>query len=88
VLGLHLEGGRSLRLRPRIPDAWPGFELLLRAPDGRTRYAIRVDNPGGRAERVASVRIDGREAAIEDGAALVPLAGDGALHDVRVLLGG
>jgi len=87
VLGLRLEGGRTLRLRPRVPDAWPGFELLYRAPDGRTRYAIRVDNPGGRAERVVGARVDGREAALVDGAALVPLAADGALHEVRVVLG-
>src|SRR5690606_16391695 len=32
VLGVGLEGGRILRLRPRIPDAWPGFEVLLRTP--------------------------------------------------------
>lgn len=87
VLGLRLEAGRRLRLRPRIPDAWPGFELLLRAPDGRTRYAIRADNPGGRAGCVVGAQVDGRTAAIEDGAALVPLASDGALHEVRVLLG-
>jgi cyclic beta-1,2-glucan synthetase len=87
VLGVRLEGGRALRIRPRIPDAWPGFELLLRAPDGRTRYAIRVEAPAGRAERVVAVQLDGRAGRIEDGAALVPLAGDGALHDVRVELG-
>jgi cyclic beta-1,2-glucan synthetase len=87
VLGLRLEGGLRVRLRPRIPDAWPGFELLLRAPDGRTRYAIRVDNPGGRAERVTAAELDGRAAPIEDGAALIALASDGALHEVRVRLG-
>lgn len=87
VLGVRLEDGRRLRLRPRIPDAWPGFELLLRAPDGRTRYAIRVGNPGGRAGCVVRAQVDGRAAVVEDGAALVPLASDGALHEVRVELG-
>jgi cellobiose phosphorylase len=87
ILGLTLEGGHTLRVRPRIPDDWPGFEVLLRAPDGRTRYAVRVDVPEGRAAQVVRARVDGREAALVDGAALVPLAADGALHEVRVVLG-
>jgi cyclic beta-1,2-glucan synthetase len=33
LLGLRLEAGRRLRLRPRVPDAWPGFRVAWRVPD-------------------------------------------------------
>jgi hypothetical protein len=49
---------------------------------------LGVENPAARAERVVAVRVDGREAVVADGAARVPLAADGALHEVRVELGG
>src|SRR3989449_1309523 len=45
VLGVTLVGGDTLRIRPRIPDGWPGFRVSLRLPD-ETRYEIEVRNPG------------------------------------------
>ncbi|MGH8612390.1 MAG: hypothetical protein ACREYF_10195 [Gammaproteobacteria bacterium] len=59
VLGLKIESGRWLKLRPRIPDHWPGFTLHYRTPEGKTRYAIRVRNPAGHAEWVLSATMDG-----------------------------
>ncbi|HEX5723880.1 MAG TPA: hypothetical protein VFX98_00365, partial [Longimicrobiaceae bacterium] len=46
VLGLTLEGGDTLVLRPRIPDEWPGFRVRYRLPDGRTVYEIEVARGG------------------------------------------
>ncbi|MGH8615061.1 MAG: GH36-type glycosyl hydrolase domain-containing protein [Gammaproteobacteria bacterium] len=86
VLGLKIESGRWLKLRPRIPDHWPGFTLHYRIPEGKTQYAIRVRNSSGRAERVVSATVDGTQAPIEDGWACIALVRDGKVHEVEVLL--
>ncbi|MGH8652315.1 MAG: GH36-type glycosyl hydrolase domain-containing protein [Gammaproteobacteria bacterium] len=65
ILGLKLEAWHWLKLRPCIPDHWPGFSLHYRI--GGTQYAIRVRNPAGHAERVVAVTMDGIQAPIEDG---------------------
>ncbi|HEX8694753.1 MAG TPA: hypothetical protein VF746_20170 [Longimicrobium sp.] len=82
VLGFTLRGGRALALRPRVPDDWPGFTLRYRLPDGRTTYEVVVARGG---ETAAS--LDGEPLASEDGAVLVPLVRDGAVHRVEVVLG-
>ncbi len=87
VLGLTLRDGAWLRLAPRIPDDWPGFTITYRLPGGETRYEICVENPGRRAGAVVAVAVDGMASCIEEGAALVALVRDGAIHDVRVTLG-
>ena len=87
ILGLELVEGHTLRLRPRIPDAWPGFSLRYRLPDGEAVYDIEVCNPNSRAERVAAVEIDDAPGMIDDGgAACVPLFRDGNIHQVVVKL--
>ncbi len=87
ILGLELAEGHTLRLRPRIPDSWPGFSLRYRLPDGEAVYEIEVCNPNGRAERVAAVEIDDVPCMIDDdGTACVPLFRDGNTHQVVVKL--
>ena len=88
ILGLELNEGRTLRLRPCIPDDWPGFHLHYRLPDGEAIYEIEVRNPERNAKRVAAVQIDGREGLIEYGAACIPIVQDGASHGVVVTLAG
>jgi N,N'-diacetylchitobiose phosphorylase len=84
VLGLELHRGRELRLRPCIPADWPGFCITLRMPDG-TAYAIEAVRGDG----AASISADGGPAAgAVDGALVIPLVRDGAVHEVRVQLGG
>jgi cellobiose phosphorylase len=87
VLGLRLEQGRRLVLRPCIPDTWPEFRIELRLPGADTRYAIHVRNPSGSAACVTRVRVDGVDLPPQEGAAIWPVAGDGARHDVEVELG-
>jgi cyclic beta-1,2-glucan synthetase len=87
ILGVTLEGGATLRVRPCVPDDWPRFVVRLRLPDGRTRYEIEVRNPSRNASTVLSASVDGRTAPVEDGAAWLPLVRDGAVHRVAVTLG-
>jgi cyclic beta-1,2-glucan synthetase len=79
LLGFQLHGGR-LVMDPCIPRAWPGFQLTFRR--GSTRYAIAVENPRGVSRGVASVELDGIALA-----GAIPLADDGVIHHVRVVLG-
>jgi len=87
VLGLGLEGGDTLRVRPCVPDAWPRFAVRLRLADGWTHYEILVENPERNAAAVVAASVDGEPAPLEDGAARIALERDGATHRVRLRLG-
>ncbi|HYC56180.1 MAG TPA: cyclic beta 1-2 glucan synthetase [Candidatus Binatia bacterium] len=87
LLGLTLEGGSTLVLRPRVPDAWPGFKISYRTAGAGSRYEIEVGASGGTTTSVTSVTVDGRELAPQDGAARIPLKQDGKRHRVKVTLG-
>jgi cyclic beta-1,2-glucan synthetase len=80
VLGLTRHGA-SFTVNPCIPSSWPTFTIEWRV--ATTRYTIVVENPERRCCGVASVELDGAPA--EPGA--IPLTGDGAAHQVRVVLG-
>jgi N,N'-diacetylchitobiose phosphorylase len=88
VLGVTIEGGTTLVVRPCVPDAWPGFRVRRRLPDGTT-YVIEVTAPsaGGPSECVVAATVDQVAVPIKDGAARIGLARDGAVHDVAITLG-
>jgi cyclic beta-1,2-glucan synthetase len=79
-IGFILRGDR-FTLDPRIPRAWPVFELTWR--DGATTYSIRVENPSGVNSGVRTLLLDGTERPDR----WVPRVQDGKLHTVRVELG-
>ena len=83
LLGLRLEGGRALVLRPRIPGHWPGFSMDYRPPGGATRYHIVVDNSGREHAVLRSAELDGAGLELSAGAVRVPLADDGQVHQVH-----
>jgi cyclic beta-1,2-glucan synthetase len=80
ILGFRLQG-EFFSIDPCIPKAWPGFEMVYKHRSAR--YEIAVENPQGVSRGVASATLDGKAL----GAARVPLADDGAVHKVRVVLG-
>ena len=85
ILGVRVEGGHTLRIRPCVPDAWDGFTVRLRLEDGTT-YEVVVRNPTGRSAAVIAAACDGEALAPDDGAT-VPLRRDGGAHRVEVTLG-
>jgi len=86
VLGVTLAGGTTLRVRPCVPDDWPGYTVRLRRPDCST-WAVEVRNPDGCAATVRAVSVDGAPGTVEEGAARIPLVADGRPHCVTVTLG-
>jgi cyclic beta-1,2-glucan synthetase len=82
ILGFRVQGA-FLVLDPCIPKAWPWFEIVFKYRSAR--YEIAVENPRGVSRGVAHATLDGK--ALPEGPARVPLADDGAVHKVRVLLG-
>jgi cyclic beta-1,2-glucan synthetase len=72
-----------LVLDPCIPCMWPAFELEFRHRSAR--YQVAVENPRAVSRGITRLELDG-EALRPDGAG-VPLADDGAVHRVRVVLG-
>ena len=80
ILGLRILNG-TLHIEPCIPRDWPRFEATI---TWRTaRYHITVENPGRAGKGVASVRLDGADAAVGP----VTLLDDGGTHRVEVTLG-
>ena len=94
VLGLRVEAGRTLVLKPCIPADWPGFRIHYRLPDGQTDCEISVTNGGVEpassrlAEgQVVAASLDGQPAPVSDGAARVTLPVGGGSFRWEVRLG-
>ena len=81
ILGLTRRGGTFL-INPCIPREWPGYEMVIRLP--RLEYRIVVENPNGVNRGVARIEFDGVE---QPDHSAVPILQDGAVHQVRVILG-
>jgi cyclic beta-1,2-glucan synthetase len=80
ILGLRRHG-ETFEVDPCIPASWPEYAITWRF--GRTRYEISVTNPERRCRGIEAARMDG--IAVDPRA--IPLVDDGAVHDVRVVLG-
>jgi cyclic beta-1,2-glucan synthetase len=80
ILGFE-KRGRSVRIDPCIPKAWPGFTIDFR--HGASAYAIEVHNPNGVSRGVSSATLDGVEAAN----GWIDLIDDGSRHSVAIVLG-
>ncbi len=86
ILGVTTEGGRTLVIDPSISAEWPQCRVTYRFPDGNTCYDILIENPDGREHGLSAATVDGHPLALADGVARVPLARDGAMHQVIVRL--
>jgi cyclic beta-1,2-glucan synthetase len=80
ILGLRRRGG-CVAIAPCIPTTWPGFTMRWRH-EGSV-YEITVENPDQRNRGVSKAWLDG----VRVDADAIPLAGDGALHRVRLVMG-
>ncbi len=100
LLGVRLEGGRTLVVKPCVPDEWRGFTVTIRMPGDRSTVTVRATNPNRSAKEVVSVEVAGAggddpaggapprsRAAIHDGAARIPLPRDGRPVNVTLVLG-
>lgn len=87
LLGLTIEEGRLLRVKPCIPDSWPGFRLKYRLPDRKTVYDIEVQNPTGCAGKVVFATMGSLTVPVDRGGARLVLRRDGKVHKVTVVLG-
>ena len=86
VLGVTIEGGKTLVVRAAMPPSWPGFRLRLQ-PFGRAGgYEIEVRNDSSEASEVVAVTLDGRALEPEAGVARIPLSDDGVDHHVDIVL--
>ncbi|MCA9752063.1 MAG: glycosyl transferase, partial [Gemmatimonadetes bacterium] len=86
ILGLELSAGRELRVNPRIPDTWSGFEVEWTAPD-ESRWRIVVRNPGGCAEAVVAATLDGNSLPIEGGVCRAPFPTTPGPRSLEITLG-
>ncbi len=75
ILGFQLQG-KTLRMAPCIPAAWPGFSLVYR--HGSTRYELEIDNSAHVQNGVASSSLDGDDVHGDPGR--IELSDDGQVH--------
>lgn len=87
LLGIRMEGGTRLTIRPCVPDEWPGFTVRLRLSPEQTTLRIRATNPDRRARAVVRASLDARPARIEGGTAHIALDRDGGEHEIDLVLG-
>ena len=87
ILGLRIENGSTLVIKPCIPDDWQGFTIDGKLADGSAAYRIVVENPAGRAKEILTCTLDGVPVETAAGRACVPLPRDGMAHEVRVVVG-
>jgi len=80
ILGLRRRGD-TFSVAPCVPATWPGF--LVRWRHAATRYEIRIENPDRVNRGIVKATLDG--ASVDADA--IPLAGDGAVHRVCVVMG-
>ncbi|HOX24544.1 MAG TPA: glycosyl transferase [Candidatus Krumholzibacteria bacterium] len=87
VLGLRLEGGQTLVVKPCIPDGWERYGVRWRLPGSESVYDIQVVNPDGCAAVVVAANLDGKALAVADGVCRIPLRRDSEVHRVKIVLG-
>ena len=83
ILGFR-QRGATLVIDPCVPKSWPGFTIAFQYRSAR--YEIAVENPNGVSHGVSRISLDGK--ALQTSDARIPLADDGATHQVEVVLGG
>ena len=81
ILGFRMHG-MTFSIDPCIPRSWPNYSIDFRYHSAT--YQIKVDNPSGVSRGVALMELDGK---LLHGSANVPLADDGAVHHVHIVLG-
>ncbi len=81
ILGFRVRG-MILNIDPCIPRNWPGYSIDFRYHSAL--YKIKVENPSNVSRGVALTEMDGK---LLPGAPTIPLADDGAVHTIRVVLG-
>jgi cyclic beta-1,2-glucan synthetase len=82
ILGMTIRAGCAIVLRPCIPTAWRELRIRYRLPDRRTVYDIAVRRARGETSTVT-----GAHARVEDGALILPLVSDLAIHRIEIELG-
>lgn len=87
ILGLSIEAGNHLVLRPCVPDDWPQFQIHYRPSVGSDCYEIRVENPNLSARIICSAELNGKPIPPQDGTLRIPLLQGGKRHVVRIVLG-
>jgi cyclic beta-1,2-glucan synthetase len=81
ILGFRVRG-MMLSIDPCIPRNWSSYSINFRYHSAT--YQIRVDNPSGVSRGVGLTELDGK---LLPGPANIPLADDGAVHQVHIVLG-
>lgn len=86
VLGLRIELGTTLVLRPCVPDDWPEYRIDYTSQDGVV-FHIHVLNPTGCAATVVSASLDGAAVEVVYGEARVSMSQHASEHEVTLTLG-
>jgi cellobiose phosphorylase len=87
ILGFHLEGGDTIRLRVNLPKQWPQASLRYRLPEAGGSFDILIERDPTRAGSEVSVTLDGAQLVPDGSDVRIPLLRDGRAHAVRIVVG-
>ncbi|WP_226661519.1 GH36-type glycosyl hydrolase domain-containing protein [Microbulbifer aggregans] len=79
LLGVRIVEGKSLEIKPCLPDNWDQFRFSMRF--GESRYDIEVQNCGDCPRNISELTVDGDSINGER----IPLVDDGENHRVRLV---
>jgi N,N'-diacetylchitobiose phosphorylase len=86
VLGITVEGGDTLVIRPSLPTTWPGYRLTVQPLRTDTALSIEVRrDPPGNGPGIRGL-LDGIPLTASAGCVRVPFAADGVHHEVTVFI--
>jgi len=86
ILGIELEQGETLVIRPRTPGDWREYRVAYRPGGGATSYEILFRREAAAGEGVVGATLDGASVPIVNGAARIPIYPSGRRHRVVVRL--
>jgi cellobiose phosphorylase len=81
LLGLSLQQGDTLLLKPCIPAAWPGFRLRYRTPAGGD---LLIEVESAAAAKSVTLELDGRVIPVTEDLPAIPLAQLAGHHLARI----
>lgn len=84
ILGVTLEGGTVLVVRPAMPKSWPSCTFTYRPAGGRSRYRLTIRRDSVKSDGGIRVTVDGAPVDPVNGVARIELAADDLEHRVEI----
>ncbi|WP_038167563.1 glycosyl transferase [Verrucomicrobium sp. BvORR106] len=87
ILGLRVENGDTLVIKPCVPDDWTTYSVIWRDSRSDAVYEITIGGEQGSGRKVVQASCDGTVCEVVEGIARIPLQGKEGRFAVKVGMG-